>query len=31
MDCRHDQMNIQNYNKRINGFKSTYDLAFFFN
>ena len=27
--CRHDQMSIQEYNKKINGFKLTYDIVFF--
>ena len=29
MDCGHDQTSIQNYNKKINGFKSTYELVYF--
>ena len=29
MNCGHDQMNIQNFNKKINGFKSINDLAYF--
>lgn len=29
MNFGHDQMNIQNFNKKINGFKSINDLAYF--
>ena len=29
MDCRHEQMSIQDYNKKINRFKSTYSFAYF--
>ena len=33
MDCEHGhgQMSIQDFNKKINGFKSTYSIAYFFN
>ena len=27
--CRHDQMSIQEYNKKINGLKSSYDIVYF--
>ena len=29
MDCGHEQMSIQDFNKKINGFKSTYSVAYF--
>ena len=29
MNCGHDQLNIQDFNEKINGFKSTYDLVYF--
>ena len=29
MDCGHEQMSIQEYNKKINGFKSTYSATYF--
>ena len=29
MDCGHEQMSIQDFNKKINGFKSTYSIAYF--
>ena len=29
MDCGHEQMTIQDFNKKINGFKSTYSIAYF--
>ena len=28
-NCGHNQMNIQEYHKKINGFKSIHDLAYF--
>ena len=29
MDCGHDNMSIQEYNKKINGFKTPYELMYF--
>ena len=29
MDCGHEQMSIQDFHMKINGFKSTYSVAYF--
>ena len=29
MDCRHDKMSIQEYSKKIYGFKTPYELVYF--